>query len=96
MLGLLTVSPPAAVLVPNGTQQFTALEAGPATTEVVWAVNRIVGGDASVGSVSSTGLYTAPATVPSPPTLTAGSRHKGPLSVLRGTRQKRAFERTIL
>jgi hypothetical protein len=62
VLGLLTVSPPAAVLVPNGTQQFTALEAGTATTEVVWAVNGIVGGDASVGPVSSTGLYTAPAT----------------------------------
>jgi hypothetical protein len=92
VLGLLTVSPPAAVLVPNGTQQFTALEAGTATTEVVWAVNGIVGGDATIGTVSSTGLYTAPATVPTP----AGSRHKGPLSVLRGTLQKRAFERTIL
>jgi len=61
VLGLLTVSPPAAVLVPNGTQQFTALEAGTATPEVVWAVNGIVGGDATIGTVSSTGLYTAPA-----------------------------------
>jgi YD repeat-containing protein len=70
VLGLLTVSPAAAVLVPNGTQQFTALEAGTATAEVTWAVNGIGGGDATVGTVSSTGLYTAPATVPSPPTLT--------------------------
>jgi YD repeat-containing protein len=70
VLGLVTLSPSAAVLVPNGTQQFTALEAGTATTEVTWAVDGIIGGDATVGTVSSTGLYTAPATVPSPPTAT--------------------------
>jgi len=70
VLGLLTISPAGAVLVPNGTQQFTALEAGSPTTEITWAVNGIVGGDATVGTISSSGSYTAPAAVPSPPTVT--------------------------
>ena len=69
VLGLLTVSPTGAVLVPNGTQQFTALEGGSPTTDITWTVNGIPGGDATVGTISSGGLYTAPATVPSPPTL---------------------------
>jgi YD repeat-containing protein len=41
VLGLLTVSPSGALLVPNGTQQFTALEAASPTTEVTWAVNGV-------------------------------------------------------
>jgi len=70
VLGLLTVSPTGAVLVPNGTQQFAALEGASPTTEVTWAVNGLIGGDAMVGTISSGGLYTAPVTVPSPPTAT--------------------------
>jgi YD repeat-containing protein len=70
VLGLLTVSPAGAVLVPNGTQQLTVLEGGSPTNDITWAVNGIHGGDATVGTISSGGLYTAPATVPSPPTVT--------------------------
>jgi YD repeat-containing protein len=70
VLGLLTVSPAGAVLVPNGTQQLTVLEGGSPTNDITWAANGIQGGDATVGTISSGGLYTAPATVPSPPTVT--------------------------
>ena len=70
VLGLLTVSPAGAVLAPNGTQQFTALEGASPTTEVTWAVNGIIGGYATVGTISAVGLYTAPATIPVPPTAT--------------------------
>jgi len=55
----ITVSPAAASVTTGGTQQFTA--AGGAVT---WKVNGVAGGDATVGTISSTGLYTAPATVP--------------------------------
>ena len=70
VLGLLTVSPAGAVLVPNGTQQFTASEGGSPTSDITWTVNGIPGGDATVGTISAVGLYTAPATIPSPPTVT--------------------------
>lgn len=70
VLGLVTVSPTGAVLVPNGIQQFTALEAASPTDDITWAVNGIQGGNATVGTISATGLYVAPATIPSPPTAT--------------------------
>jgi uncharacterized protein (DUF1800 family) len=45
------------------TRQFSAyVPLSPNT--VVWSVNGIVGGNATVGTVSQTGLYTAPATAP--------------------------------
>ena len=73
VLGLLTVSPTGAVLVPNGTQQFAALEGGSPTTDITWAVNGVPGGDGTAGTISSAGLYTAPATIPSPPTVTVSA-----------------------
>ena len=33
---------------------------------VIWSVNGIPGGKADIGTISSTGLYTAPAIVPLP------------------------------
>jgi YD repeat-containing protein len=71
VLGLLTVSPAGAALVPNGTLQFAASEVGSPTSDITWTVNGIPGGDATVGTISAVGLYTAPATIPSPPTVTA-------------------------
>jgi hypothetical protein len=37
---------------------------------VTWSVNGAVGGNATLGTISSTGLYAAPTTIPSPPTVT--------------------------
>jgi YD repeat-containing protein len=68
--GLLSVSPTGAVLVPNATQQFTALEGGNPITDIAWTVNDIPGGDPTFGTISSVGLYTAPAAIHSPPTVT--------------------------
>jgi thiol:disulfide interchange protein DsbA len=39
-------------------------------TQVTWQVNGVTGGNASVGTISSSGLYTAPCGVPSPATVT--------------------------
>jgi YD repeat-containing protein len=70
VLGVVTVSPTSAVLFPTQTQQFTADVSGTTTLSVTWSVNGVVGGNATLGTISSTGLYTAPTTAPSPPTLT--------------------------
>src|SRR5207302_9627902 len=39
-------------------------------TQVTWQVNTVAGGNATVGTISTAGLYTAPGTVPSPATVT--------------------------
>jgi hypothetical protein len=51
------------------TQGFSATVAGTASTAVTWQVDGIAGGNATVGTISSSGLYTAPAVVPSPATV---------------------------
>jgi hypothetical protein len=43
---------------------------GAFSSSVAWAVNGIANGNSTVGIISSAGLYTAPATVPNPATVT--------------------------
>jgi hypothetical protein len=54
------------------TQQLAAVVQGTGnfSNAVTWAVNNVAGGNATVGTISATGLYTAPATVPSPNPVT--------------------------
>jgi hypothetical protein len=59
------------VLVPTsataplgGPQQFAATVTGASNPAVTWQVNRVTGGNATVGTISSGGLYQAPVTVP--------------------------------
>lgn len=53
----ITVSPARAAIVTNTqTQQFTASVSG-----VTWSVDRVVGGNSTVGTISSSGVYTPPA-----------------------------------
>jgi uncharacterized protein (DUF1800 family) len=59
------LNPTSASVVTNATRQFTATVANTSNTAVTWSVNTIAGGDATVGTISNTGLYTAPASVPS-------------------------------
>lgn len=68
----LSVSPQSASLAPNGTQQFTATVQGTNNTGVTWSVDGVMGGNNTVGTISSTGLYTAPAN-PGTHTVTATS-----------------------
>ncbi len=53
---------PTEALIPTGSAfQFTAMPlSASGVTAFVWSVNGIVGGDASVGTISTTGLYEAP------------------------------------
>jgi hypothetical protein len=58
-----TVSPKlAAVVAITQPQQFTAVVTGNANTSVTWSVNKVVGGNSTVGTISATGLYMPPAT----------------------------------
>ena len=54
----------------GGQQQFMAKVTGVSNTSVTWEVNGVVGGNATVGTISTTGLFQAPATIPAPPTVT--------------------------
>jgi hypothetical protein len=54
------ISPASAILRSGATQQFTATVSYSADKRVTWAVDGVVGGNSTVGVISSTGLYTAP------------------------------------
>ncbi len=59
------VCPAAAqVAIGSGTQNFSASVANSADAVVSWQVNGIPGGDATVGTITGNGVYTAPATLP--------------------------------
>ncbi len=69
------ISPETASVKVGSTQQFTA------TLPVDnWEVNGLTGGNATIGTISSSGLYTAPATVPSPNTVTVRAIKQGDTS----------------
>lgn len=70
VLGPLTVTPTAASVAAGTSLQFSAAGSGGATPAVDWAVNDIRGGDASVGTISASGLYTAPASASQPSLVT--------------------------
>lgn len=59
------ITPTSASLKAGQTQQFTANQ-----PVDVWRVNDMLGGSEAVGTISSAGLYTAPASVPTPSTVT--------------------------
>jgi uncharacterized protein (DUF1800 family) len=64
------VSPTSVALAPGAAQAFGATVTGSTNTAVAWSVNGIAGGNTTVGTISAGGLYTAPAAVPSPATVT--------------------------
>src|SRR5579863_3566176 len=70
-------SPVTIVVTPSSAQpyqgesvQFRAGVENASSTAVNWQVNGAAGGSPTAGTIGSTGLYTAPALVPNPPTVT--------------------------
>ena len=59
-----TVTPATSSVIITQTQQFTAAVANTSNSTVTWAVNGTAGGDANAGTISNTGVYTAPAKLP--------------------------------
>jgi hypothetical protein len=64
-----TISPGSAAVRLGQTQQFTATVAGVSNGSMTWSVNGTPGGSSSAGTVSASGLYTAPSALPSPNTV---------------------------
>ena len=64
------ISPTTASVDVGATKAFTATVTGTTNTGVAWTVNGVVGGSANTGTISSAGLFTAPATLPTPNTVT--------------------------
>lgn len=59
------INPTGATVQVGQTQQFTAMVLPPGSNQQVsWSVNGIPGGSSTVGTITGSGLYTAPATVP--------------------------------
>ncbi|MEO5894134.1 MAG: hypothetical protein ABIS06_00355 [Vicinamibacterales bacterium] len=65
-----SVSPTGGSVRVKTTLQFTATVNNTSNTAVTWTVNGITGGNGSVGTITSTGLYRAPNTAPRPATVT--------------------------
>jgi hypothetical protein len=55
-----TVKPTAPCILPLGTEQFTADVTGLSSSAVYWYVDGVKGGNATVGTISPSGFYTAP------------------------------------
>jgi uncharacterized protein (DUF1800 family) len=59
-----TVDPTSVTIPVGGVKQITAKVTGSANTTVSWTVSGIAGGNSTVGTIDSTGLYSAPANPP--------------------------------
>jgi hypothetical protein len=68
-----TVAPQSPTAVVNQTVAFQATVTGTTNTAVTWEVNGIAGGNSTLGTISTSGTYTAPATVPNPSTVTVSA-----------------------
>lgn len=69
----MNVSPKTASPFPTQSQRFTSVVNGSTNQSVTWQVSGVTGGNSTVGTIDTTGLYTAPATVPSPNPVTVSA-----------------------
>lgn len=70
-----TVSPAATSVATGKSVQYSA--SGGSGQGFKWGVNGISGGNSQVGTITSQGLYTAPATLPNPATVTIAAVDSG-------------------
>ena len=66
----LTVTPQSAQPFPGTSVQFAATVQNTGPAAVNWQVNNTPGGNSTLGTIGPSGLYTAPSSVPNPPTVT--------------------------
>ena len=82
--GTLTVTvsttPTVTEVYTSATQTFVANVTSTTNTAVTWQVNGVLGGNSTVGTISN-GVYSAPATVPAPPTVVIGAVSQADSSV---------------
>ena len=65
-----SVTPTAANVRAGAGQPFSAAVTGTTNQSVTWSVNGVIGGNATVGLITNAGLYTAPAVLTNPNTIT--------------------------
>jgi uncharacterized protein (DUF1800 family) len=65
-----TVTPPTATIRVGSNESFAAVVSGATNTSVTWSVNSVAGGNATTGTIDANGMYTAPASLPTPNTVT--------------------------
>jgi len=65
-----SVSPPSAQVKPGAQLQFTAAVSGSSSPLVIWSIAGTGCSGSACGSISASGLYTAPSTPPNPPIVT--------------------------
>ena len=75
-----TVSPSTASIRAGDSATFSATVANTSNTAVTWSVNSTPGGSATLGTINSSGKYTAPAALPTPNTLTITATSSADLS----------------
>ncbi|MGA7915310.1 MAG: IPT/TIG domain-containing protein [Candidatus Acidiferrales bacterium] len=64
-----SVTPTAANVRAGATQPFTATVTGTTNESVNWSVNGVIGGNATLGTITSNGVYSAPGALPNPNTI---------------------------
>jgi hypothetical protein len=69
----ISISPTSATVRVRRTRQFTATVQNTPNTSVIWKVNGVVGGNATVGTISTSGLYRAPNSRPNPAVVTVSA-----------------------
>jgi hypothetical protein len=67
------ISPTTANIRAGSSYPFSATVSGSSNTAVTWSVNSTPNGNSSLGTIDSTGNYTAPTTLPSPTTVTVAA-----------------------
>jgi serine protease len=67
------IAPATSSVQVGATRSFAATVTNATDTTVTWQVDGIVGGNATVGTISTAGVYTAPASVPSPAVVTVAA-----------------------
>jgi hypothetical protein len=70
----LGISPDSIEKLPNATQLFRVAVGALRTSQFVWSVNGVDGGNATVGTINVDGTYTAPATTPTPSKVSVCAR----------------------
>lgn len=59
-VGLISVTPASTMVAPGGSQQFNATIQGFSNSSVTWSVDQVSGGSSAVGTITASGMYTAP------------------------------------
>ncbi len=76
-----SVTPTAANVRAGAGQPFSAAVTGTTNQSVTWSVNGVIGGNATVGLITNAGLYTAPAVLTNPNTITISASSTADSSV---------------